>query len=193
MRALAMNSGLTLHMRAQYGRNAHHEPLVLIQTVQVVPAGAGALFQDLPGHVLRHGDHLPCQTLVCREQHMPLGVADHKIHVRHRGAEGGQLLEVRSVLQTVHIQKTSALQIADGQLAHHPGLGFDLVALPVPGVVVAQGKEGGTQQQQRQRHHAHCHHQLPPVQAFKSFAQFFPHKSASPWPVYRNSRLQQNA
>ena len=24
MRALAMNSGLTLHMRAQYGRNAHH-------------------------------------------------------------------------------------------------------------------------------------------------------------------------
>ena len=33
MRALAMNSGLTLHMRAQYGRNAHHITEALLKSL----------------------------------------------------------------------------------------------------------------------------------------------------------------
>ena len=160
--------GLRVH-----GGHAHHEAAGLIQPAQAVPPGGGAFFQYLPAHGLRHGDDLPLQSLVSGQEDMPLRVADHEVHIGHDGGKGGQLLEIRVAAQVLDIHVAAVFQIVDGKLAHDPGLCHDLLALLAPGIVIAQGEEGGAQQKQRQKHHAGGDEHLPPVQALELFAELF--------------------
>ena len=76
---------------------------------------------------------------------MALRVADQKIHVGHRCRKGGQVVEVLLVLELLDVQIPPALQLAGGQLAHHAGLGRQLLLPLAPGVIVAEREEGRAQ------------------------------------------------
>ena len=146
-------------------RDAHHEPLVGVEAVHIRAAGGDPLLQHLLRHVLRHGHHQAAEGRVRGQQHMALHIADQEIHLGDRGGEGGEILKVLLVLQLLHVQIPAVLQVAHGELTHHPGLGRQLLVLPPPGIAVAQGEEGCPQQKQRQEHHADGDEHLPPVQA----------------------------
>ena len=151
-----------------HGGHAHHEPLVFIQAAQIVPGGGLALLHNLPGHLCRHGHRHAGQVLVRREQHMAFPVADHKVHIGHRGGKGGQLPEVPVILQLLNREEAAALQVIHGKLAHDHGFRPDLPALLAAGIVIAQGAEGSAQQHQCQQNHAYGDEHLPPIQSLKT-------------------------
>ncbi len=108
---------------------------------------------------------------------MALGVADHKVHIGDDRCKAGKALKVQVVLEILHVQIPPALQIAEGELAHNPGLGGDFLSLLAPGVVVTQGKERCAQKAQRQKDHAGGDKKLPPIEALGLFPKTL-HSSA---------------
>ena len=91
------------------------------------------------------------------------------MHIGDQGGEAGQALEVQVVLEVLYVQVPPVFQVAQGELAHDLGLGGNFLPLLAPGVVIAQGEEGGPQQAQGQKHHAGGNKELPPVKALCPF------------------------
>ena len=127
------------------------------------------MLQNLRRPLRGNGDGLPVQGLVGGEEDVALRVADQKVHVGDDGGEAGQALEVQVVLEVLYVQVPAVFQVAQGELAHHPGLGGDFLPLLAPGVVVAQGEKGRPQQAQGQKHHARRDEELPPIEALGPF------------------------